>query len=53
MVKENQWDMEIRQENNLLNYYLKNNNQDNSESNFSGFDKHYVYYIRPSDLKSY
>jgi hypothetical protein len=44
--------MENKDERNLLNSYIKQNKRD-SESGLSAFDKHYVYYIRPSDLKSY
>jgi len=52
MIKENQWENEIKDEHSLLNSFIKNRNLE-SESMMSNFDKHYVYYIRPSDIKSY
>ena len=45
--------MEIRDEPSLLNSFIKQHKNEESESMLSNFDKHYVYYIRPSDIKSY
>ena len=52
MIKESQWELEIAEEVNLLNTYSQGF-AEAQERTLSSFDKHYVYYIRPSDRKSY
>ena len=53
MIKEGQWSFECKDEKNLLNMYNKQNIISDTESVLSNFDKHYVHYVRPSDLKSF